>query len=119
MAAPLVRRKKKKKNRSLAGKYWWLVPRPRNIVLLRETPPIRAPTVREGLSKRTRPPGQRPSAGVGVRGNDWVDRHRAALVAPANRHANGQADYGLRCEHSGDDRGVRALLWQAAEQSRD
>ena len=26
MAAPLVRRKKKKKNRSLAGKYWWLVP---------------------------------------------------------------------------------------------
>src|SRR5450759_5200068 len=37
-----------------------LVPRPRNIVLLRETPPLRSGLRSEGLSKRTRPPGQRP-----------------------------------------------------------
>jgi hypothetical protein len=35
-------------------------------------------------------------AGVGLRGHDWVARHRAAMVARADFHARGQTDRGLR-----------------------
>src|ERR1019366_1804864 len=57
-------------------------------------------------------------AGVGLRRNDWVARHRTAVVALANRPANRQNDAGLHCGRAEHDARVPALLWQAPEQFR-
>src|ERR1035438_9191662 len=55
------------------------------------------------------------TAGVGLRGPDWVARHRTAMVARAPLHARRQTDRGLRRQPAEDDAGVPALLRQAAE----